>query len=242
MAARRRRPDFTALHTYIRVGCTGNPGGCMEEDYSKRIESYSLEDLRGVLLSIDKETHPDRYALASERLRKLEGNEAWPVESGTGPSAPGTRPAAMQTVDLEFNERNTGLLNTGFYPIGILFCVYRLHAYLGEITDGAYPIKPAAAAFKHLIPFYGVYWPKKWAQEVFIVLKTKEGETKTLTKYGVMIGTAEVITRLDTGIGLILIFIGLTKISGVIVKEYEARNLCMLKAASQEIGRKLLLE
>ncbi len=43
-----------------------------------------------------------------------------------------------------------------------LFCVSRFHTILAQISRNTYPIAPAEAAWKHLIPFYNLVWIFRW--------------------------------------------------------------------------------
>jgi len=43
-----------------------------------------------------------------------------------------------------------------------LMCVYRFHRILGEVTFGAYSIKPPEAVYSHLIPLFNIYWLFAW--------------------------------------------------------------------------------
>lgn len=43
-----------------------------------------------------------------------------------------------------------------------LMCVARFHKILGEVTFGAYSIKPAEAVYSHLIPLLNIYWLYAW--------------------------------------------------------------------------------
>ena len=131
-----------------------------------------------------------------------------------------------------------------FFFIGIIyfgFCVYYLHSYLRKISNEKYPISPAKAALFHLIPIYGIYWPIKWTKEIFIALNAKDEKRKILNKYGALIAVSELLFRFDAGIALILMFISITRISRIIVNEYESGNLKLFNQEQQDIGRKLIL-
>jgi hypothetical protein len=43
-----------------------------------------------------------------------------------------------------------------------LFCVYRFHKILAEMTRHRYSIQPGEAVGKHFIPFYNIYWLFAW--------------------------------------------------------------------------------
>ena len=91
------------------------------------------------------------------------------------------------------------------------FCVYRLHKILAELTRGRYPISPGEAAWKHIIPFYNLYWVFKWPGELSDYL-TRRGRVKIISGavIGVMLLLGFLIARFfDAAIGLAIIF-GLT--------------------------------
>jgi hypothetical protein len=247
----------------------GHGENMKEESYETRIQRYSLEDLNSVRGSIDRDLHPDRYKMVLERIVQLENEEksrkaqaSQFVDLTFNERKTGIHNIAFYPAGILFGAgffwaeyaelRNPVLaanpLQSPTFLIAVLgylyflFCVYLLHAYLENITDGAYPIRPRKAVLTHLIPVYNVYWPKKWAQEIFLVLSTKDEKQKTLTKYGVMISASFLLSRMDAGLALIVAFFALAKIAGALVKEYEADNLRILSSAQQDIGRKLVLE
>lgn len=51
-------------------------------------------------------------------------------------------------------------------PVYWFFCVYRIHAALGKMTNDSYPITPWRGVLYHLIPFYNLYWIMKWPREI----------------------------------------------------------------------------
>jgi hypothetical protein len=89
-----------------------------------------------------------------------------------------------------------------------LFCVYRLHKILAELTRGRYPVSPGEAALKHIIPFYNLYWVFKWPGE-FSDYLTRRGRVRIISGslLGVMLLLGMLVARLlDGAIGLAIIY------------------------------------
>lgn len=89
-----------------------------------------------------------------------------------------------------------------------LYCVYRFHKVLRELSHGRYPISPWEAALKHFVPFYNFYWLFKWPGELSEYLN-RRGHVKIVsgTGLGVLILFAWVTFRLfDGAIGLSFLF------------------------------------
>jgi hypothetical protein len=47
-----------------------------------------------------------------------------------------------------------------------LFCVYRIHQVLADVTDSKYPIGPIKAVGFLLIPYFNIYWMVKWPKQI----------------------------------------------------------------------------
>lgn len=89
-----------------------------------------------------------------------------------------------------------------------LFCVHRFHKVLRELSHGSYPISPWAAAFKHIIPFYNLYWLFKWPGELSDYLN-RRGRIQIISGsvIGVLLLLAWMTFRvLDGAIGLSFLF------------------------------------
>ena len=89
-----------------------------------------------------------------------------------------------------------------------LYCVYRFHKVLGELTQGRYPISPLEAALKHIIPFYNLYWTFKWPGELSDYLN-RRGRVQMISGsvLGVLLLLAWIVFRLvDGAMGLAFLF------------------------------------
>jgi hypothetical protein len=107
------------------------------------------------------------------------------------------------------------LFLTGFVGgVYWLACIYRIHAVLARVPGWKHPISPARAAGFHLIPFYSFYWIFKWPQEIarFVNSRLRRPLMKTVT-IGVAILLALVMHVLDSGFGLILMFLPLSYVA-----------------------------
>lgn len=85
-----------------------------------------------------------------------------------------------------------------------LFCVYRFHTILHEISRNQYPITSAEAAWKHIIPFYNLVWIFRWPAAMSEYLNRRE-RVKMVS--GNLIGVVLLVFLLifrfiDGGIGL----------------------------------------
>lgn len=105
-----------------------------------------------------------------------------------------------------------GILTLVWLPgfIYWLVCVHRINKVIYELTAGTYPITPGRAVWFHFIPFYNLYWLFKWTQEAikFINVNSTGKEMSprvpgVLLLFGFLIGD---------GVGLILMFVGITGI------------------------------
>jgi len=89
-----------------------------------------------------------------------------------------------------------------------MVCVYEFHFVLRHATGGAYSIKPARAAWFHLIPVYGLYWVFKWPRELarFVNGRLPSPLLKP-DRTGLAVFMAFVVFLvLDRGFGMILLF------------------------------------
>jgi hypothetical protein len=89
-----------------------------------------------------------------------------------------------------------------------LVCVYEFHLVLQHATGGAYPIKPARAAWFHLIPVYDLWWAFKWPRELArFVNERLPAPLMRPDRTGLAVFFAFVIFLfLDRGFGMILLF------------------------------------
>ena len=89
-----------------------------------------------------------------------------------------------------------------------MYCVYRLHKILAEMTHGRYPNTPGETALKHLLPFYNLYWIFKWPGEFSDYLNSR-GRVKIISgaALGVLLLLGLIIFRLfDGAIGMAWLF------------------------------------
>jgi hypothetical protein len=89
-----------------------------------------------------------------------------------------------------------------------LVCVYEFHLVLQHAAGGAYPIKPARAAWFHLIPVYDLWWAFKWPRELArFVNERLPAPLMRPDRTGLAVFLAFVIFLfLDRGFGMILLF------------------------------------
>ena len=85
-----------------------------------------------------------------------------------------------------------------------LFCVSRFHKVLGEISRNQYPIDAGEAAWKHIVPFYNLFWIFRWPSAMSDYLNRRE-RVKMVS--GNLLGLFLLISLLvgrffDGGIGL----------------------------------------
>jgi Co/Zn/Cd efflux system component len=89
-----------------------------------------------------------------------------------------------------------------------LFCVYKFHKVLDEMSRGKCPVMPGLAAFGHIIPFFNLYWFFKWPSELSSYLKSRGG-VQIVSGYfiGALLLIFVLTTRwFDAGIGLAGLF------------------------------------
>src|ERR1700680_2056633 len=92
----------------------------------------------------------------------------------------------------------------GITFIYYLMCVYRFHRILGEVTFGAYSIKPAEAVYSHLIPILNIYWLFAWPTR-FADYVNAERALKVVPGAvigAILLGSALLARFFDTSFGL----------------------------------------
>ena len=97
-----------------------------------------------------------------------------------------------------------------------LVCVYRYHVVMHHVPGWKHPISPARAVGFHFIPIYNFYWVFKWPQEMarFVNWRFRQPVMKPQI-VGLMIFAAFVLRfLLDPGLGLILLFLAASYVSG----------------------------
>jgi hypothetical protein len=97
----------------------------------------------------------------------------------------------------------THLVGYGFW----LFCIYRFHRILNQITAGSYAISPWVSVGFHFIPIVNLWWHIKWPGEFSRFIRAQG----TMGIWpGALIGVLLLISTLvrffDGGISLFLIF------------------------------------
>lgn len=88
-----------------------------------------------------------------------------------------------------------------------LFCVFRFHTILREITRNHYKITEPEAALLHLIPVFNFYWVFKWSSDFSDYLNMR-GRVKVVSGkvLGAILLAGVLLMRLDGAIGLFTIF------------------------------------
>jgi len=89
-----------------------------------------------------------------------------------------------------------------------LVCVYEYHVVLMHASAGNYSIKPARAAWFHLIPIYGLYWVFKWPRELARFVNSRlQAPLMRPDRTGLAVFVAFVVFLvLDRGVGMMLLF------------------------------------
>ena len=89
-----------------------------------------------------------------------------------------------------------------------LVCVYEYHVVLMHASVGTYSIKPARAAWFHLIPIYGLYWVFKWPRELARFVNSRlQAPLMRPDRTGLAVFVAFVVFLvLDRGVGMMLLF------------------------------------
>ena len=112
-----------------------------------------------------------------------------------------------------------------------LFCVYRFHKILAEMTTHRYPIQPGEAVGKHFIPFYNIYWLFAWPSTLSSHLN-QAGQVNMLP--GGLIGFVLLISLLlryvDGAIGLALTFA-----VGLYISAKLRKHMKLVKGISPEL-------
>lgn len=85
-----------------------------------------------------------------------------------------------------------------------LFCVYRFHKVLKEVSANRYPISGAEAVGKHFIPFYNLVWVFRWPNALSDYVNQR-GRVKMAS--GNLLGVVLLLSMLtgrflDAGLGL----------------------------------------
>ncbi len=89
-----------------------------------------------------------------------------------------------------------------------LVCVHRFHKILNEVSRNQYPITPAEAVWKHLIPFYNFVWIFRWPAGISEYL-TSRGRVTMVSGHllGLVLLASVLLGRFfDTAIGLAGVF------------------------------------
>ena len=129
----------------------------------------------------------------------------------------------------------TNLIGYGFW----LFCVYRFHLILKQVTDGSYAISPAVSVGFHFIPILNLWWLIKWPMEFgrFIRAQGTVGIWPGAL-LGVVLLLANLVKLYDGGISLFLIFSLGIYLRGKLTRYLEATgHLSPRETADDKPGR-----
>jgi hypothetical protein len=111
--------------------------------------------------------------------------------------------------------------------VGIVYwlvCVRQYHVILANIPGWKHPISPARAVWFHFIPIYNLYWVWKWPQEIARFVNWRIGRPMVKPqRIGLTVSGAFVVRFfLDPGLGLILLFVAASYISGALQQAFAA--------------------
>jgi len=104
-----------------------------------------------------------------------------------------------------------------------LVCIHRIHKILAELTRNRYPIDPGEAVWKHIVPFYNLYWIFKWPGELSDYLNSR-GRVRIIS--GAILGTMLLLALLlrffDGSFGMLGMFGVTAYISAKLKKHVKA--------------------
>jgi hypothetical protein len=108
-----------------------------------------------------------------------------------------------------------------------LVCVYRYHLVMQHVPGWKHPISPARAVGFHFIPIYNLYWVFKWPQEIARFVNWRFGQPVMKPQMvGLMVFAAFVMRfLLDPGLGLILLFLAASYVSGCLRKAFVSPSM-----------------
>jgi hypothetical protein len=102
-----------------------------------------------------------------------------------------------------------------------LVCVYRYHAVMQHVPGWKHPISPARAVGFHFIPIYYIYWIFKWPREIARFVNWKFGKPFMKPQVvGFTVFTAFLLFFFDAGLGLILLFLAASYVSGCLRRAF----------------------
>ena len=88
-----------------------------------------------------------------------------------------------------------------------LFCVYRMHKVLADVTNGTHPISPGQAVGNHFIPLYNLYWLFKWSNEIGNFVNSRVPSKHVARGWaGFLLLIGYLLGRVDAAISLAVIF------------------------------------
>jgi hypothetical protein len=101
-----------------------------------------------------------------------------------------------------------------------LVCVHRYHIVLGKVEGWKHPITPNKAVWFHFIPIFNFYWVFRWPEAIaqFVNLRLGRREMKGWIVGGGFFLSALCRLLMDTAIGLGILFLTCTYISGQLRK------------------------
>jgi hypothetical protein len=102
-----------------------------------------------------------------------------------------------------------------------LVCVYRYHEVMQRVPGWKHPISPARAVGFHFIPFYNLYWFFKWPQEIARFVNWRFAQPVMKPRMvGLMFLAAYVLHFLFPGLGLIMLFLAASYVSGCLRRAF----------------------
>jgi hypothetical protein len=102
-----------------------------------------------------------------------------------------------------------------------LVCVYRYHVVMQHVPGWKHPISPARALGFHFIPIYYLYWIFKWPREIARFVNWKFGKPFMKPQVvGLIVFTAFLLFFFDAGLGLILLFLAASYVSGCLRRAF----------------------
>lgn len=119
------------------------------------------------------------------------------------------------------NGINVLLIILGFGSLAYwMFCIYRIHKVLAQLTRNRYSITPGEAAGKHIIPILGLIWLFQWPAQLSDYINER-GRVKMISGYliGGMLLLSMLLRIADGAFGTAMLF-GVTMYISAKVKRH----------------------
>jgi hypothetical protein len=112
-----------------------------------------------------------------------------------------------------------------------LFCVYRFHTILAEISQNQYPIIGSEAVGKHFIPLYNLWWLFKWPGTLSTYINSR-GRVRMIpgSVLGILLLVAVILRYVDSAIAMTLLFA-----VGMYMSAKLQRHIAIIKGLSPEM-------